>query len=370
MAEGKNILYAASTFGHLKSFHLPYIQYLHDQGHHIWCAANGDPSAMPDFATCVELPFTKSYLSPKNFEAVRRTAALIRRERFDLVLVHTSLASFFVRLGVMLGRTGTARVINTVHGYLFDEESPLVKRTVLLGAEKLVAPVTDLVVTMNGCDAGIAVRHHLGHEPSAQVPGMGVPLEGLAPCSPRERAEARRELGLPEEGFVLLCAAEFSGRKNQSLLIDSLVRLPDDVCLALPGSGDLLEACKESAARLGLQDRVFFPGHVGDLAPWRRAADLCVSACRSEGLPFHVVEAMACGLPAVLSRVKGHEDLVEPDVNGLLYPYGDGGAYAECVRRLYDDRSALAAMGARAREAAMPYGLDRVMPQLCALYRP
>ena len=79
------------------------------------------------------------------------------------------------------------------------------------------------------------------------------------------------------------------------------------------------------------------PGHLdaAGLALWRAASDACVSASRYEGLPFHVVEAFACGLPAVLSSVKGHVDLVEPGVNGLLFDQGDAAERAVATSARY-----------------------------------
>ena len=367
--QSKKILYAASTFGHLKNFHLPYIQALHEEGHQIWCAAQGDSGFMPAYATCVELPFTKSYSSPCNISVVRSVARLMRRERFDVVLTHTSLAAFFVRLGIVLAGKGSTRVVNTVHGYLFDDASSPAKRAMLLGAEKLVAPVTDLVVTMNCCDTVIAAEHGLGREPVVQVPGMGVPLDGLRPAALEEKRTARQELGLPQDAFVLLCAAEFSGRKNQGLLIEALAQLPPSVLLALPGTGERLGSCRDLAASRGVAARVLFPGHVNDLASWRAASDLCVSSSRSEGLPFHVIEAMACGLPAVLTQVKGHEDLVCPGENGLLFPFGDASACADCIRGLFLDRLRVKTMGEKAVASAKPYDLASVQPQLLELYR-
>lgn len=415
VAGSRRVLYAASTFGHLRSFHLPYIETLRDEGCAVVALAGGDPSGMPQGVRCVVEPFTKSMTAPRNASVVRDVAALVRREGFDVVLVHTSLAAFFVRLGVALsgvrgGGAGGAcraegtrgdgprvpRVVNTVHGYLFDAATPVAKRTLLLGAERLVAGVTDDIVTMNAQDTEIAVGHRLCRGRVVQVDGMGVDLARCRVAGPSERAQARRELGIPADAFVLLYAAEFSPRKNQAMLVDALAGLPERAVLALPGRGELLEACRGHAERLGVAGRVLTPGYVEDLATWRAATDLCVSASRYEGLPFHAVEAMACGLPLVLSAVKGHEDLVggeEPAAQrgaggagaggagsaaqevagsrrcGMLYPFGDVGAFRTCVLRLMDDAALRDAMASAAVERAQRYGRDRVMGTLMRLYR-
>lgn len=360
------ILYAASTFGHLRSFHIPYLRELMRLGNEVVALAAGDPSGMPEGVEAIEAPFTKSMTSPRNLAVVRQVAGLLRARRFDLVVTHTSLAAFFVRLGVMGTGGKRPRIVNTVHGYLFDEMTPLPKRCVMLGAEKLTAGVTDRIVTMNRQDTQIARRHRLCRDGVVQVDGMGVDLAGCHVAGEAERGEARWALGIPDDAFVLLYAAEFSRRKNQRALIEALGELPDDVVLALPGRGDELEACRERARELGVEERVLLPGFVRGLAPWRSAADACVSTSRSEGLPFHVIEAMACGLPVVLSQVKGHEDLVNEGVTGLLYPFGDQPALRVCVDRLRADRAEAHRMGEAARRGAQRFRLEVVMPQVLA----
>ena len=97
------------------------------------------------------------------------------------------------------------------------------------------------------------------------------------------------------------------------------------------------------------------------------AADIAVSSSRSEGLPFNIMEAMACGLPSVASAVKGHTDLIGPE-NGLLYPYGDAKAFAAAVERLVSDAALRAELGQAGREKMQRYALDAVLPQVMDRY--
>ena len=122
------------------------------------------------------------------------------------------------------------------------------------------------------------------------------------------------------------------------------------------------------AGELGVAGRVLFPGQVPGVARWYGAADLAVSASRSEGLPFNVMEAMHYGLPVVASRVKGHTDLLEGTGAGLLYPYGDWEACAGRIGELLRDRELAARMGALGRNAAADYELGRALPLIMAQY--
>ena len=362
------ILYTASTGAHLRSFHIPYLEALAAHGHAVTAAGAGDGRGLPEGVDFFPVPFTKSMGSPRNFMGSWRLARLMRSERFDVVITHTSLAAFFTRLGVMLAGKKHTRVVNTVHGYLFDDDTAPLRRTVMLWAEKLTAGVTDEILVMNRADEVIARKNHLCRGDVTFIDGMGVPLERFAPAAEEERLAARAGLGIPDGALVLLCAAEFSPRKNQKTLLEALALLPEDVYLLLPGRGALLEQCQEQARALGIEERVRFPGFVSDTLPFLHAADICVSASRSEGLPFHVMEAMSCGLPCVLSRVKGHEDLLDGETAGTLVPYGDAKAMAEAVKALRDDPALRERMAACARENVQRYDLPRVLPEVLALF--
>jgi len=202
----------------------------------------------------------------------------------------------------------------------------------------------------------------------APIPGLGVDLSRLDGMADLDRGGLRAELGFSPEDFVLVYAAEFSGRKNQELLIRALPELPGRVKLLLPGQGALWDACRTLAQELGVADRVVFPGQIKDMAPLYGAADGAVPSSRSEGLPFNVMEAMYAGLPVVASAVKGHTDLIEDGRTGLLCPYGDKTAFVRAVTKLLDDPDLGHAMGAAARAAMAPYALERVLPQVMNEY--
>lgn len=362
------ILYTASSSAHLESFHLPYLAALRSLGWDVTAAANGRGDALGEGVRFLPVPFTKSFVSPKNFRAAVLLARNIRENRYDVIVTHTSLAAFFTRLGVMLAGKNGARVVNTVHGYLFDGGSGALRRTVMLAAEKLTAGVTDDILVMNRCDESIAKRHRLCRGRVYFIPGMGVDFSRFPSAVPGERAAARAAYSLPEEAVCLVCAAEFSKRKNQTLLLQALARLPEKYYLLLPGDGALLEECKETSAALGVLPRCRFPGRLTNVRGALAAADICVSASRSEGLPFAVMEAMHMALPCVLTQVKGHEDLLAGSGAGYLVPFGDAAAFAGAVQALGEDAALRAQMGAAAKESTGKYALGRVLPEVLPLF--
>lgn len=360
------VLFTASTASHIRNFHRPYLRAFRDMGWTVAVACGGDPASIPEADEALPLPFEKKMTAPSNFRAQRLLRRFLEETPCDLVCTHTSLAAFFTRRAAA-GLSKRPKVINVAHGYLFDDNTPALKRTILLAAEKLTAGQTDLLLTMNECDLRLAQKHRLGRR-VAPIPGMGVDFSRLDGVAGLDRDGLRAELGFGPDDFVLVYAAEFSGRKNQELLIRALPELPERVKLLLPGQGALWDTCRDLALELGVAGRVVFPGQIKDMVPLYAAADGAAPSSRSEGLPFNVMEAMYAGLPVVASAVKGHTDLIEHGRTGLLYPYGDKDAFVQEVAKLLDDPELGHAMGAAAREAMAPYALEQVLPQVMKEY--
>lgn len=360
----QRVLFTASVYRHIQNFHLPYIEAFRAAGWQVHVACANAPAQIPGADLAAALPFTKRMSAPENFAAARTLRRMIRQNRYGLIVTHTALAAFFTRLAVK-GLPHRPRLVNMVHGYLFDDTTAGLKKGLLTGAEALTRPETDLLLAMNRWDYEYARAHRLGRQVEL-VPGIGVDFARLDCPEPGRGGALRRELGIPEEAFVVLYAAEFSARKDQATLLRALTLLPPWIVLLLPGEGELLEDCRALAKELGVADRVRFPGHVDGMSGWYAAADGAVSASRSEGLPFNLMEAMYLGLPVAATRVKGHTDLLGD--MGLYFSPGAAQECADQILALAQNPELRRKLAARNRAEVEQYALDRVLPQIMAYY--
>lgn len=144
--------------------------------------------------------------------------------------------------------------------------------------------------------------------------------------------------------------------------------------LVLVGDGDRRQAFAQQAQEYGLADRVTFAGsvHFSDLADAYRAADVHVlpSIDRSEAFGLVTLEAMATGIPSVVSDLPGMRTLISPGETGLLAPPGDAAGLAERLQELLQQDSRRKAMGAAARERALAkYAADVVITRLIDVYK-
>jgi glycosyltransferase involved in cell wall biosynthesis len=159
-------------------------------------------------------------------------------------------------------------------------------------------------------------------------------------------------VGMPPGAFVLGCTANYRPRKGIEYLVDAVAALPREwnVHLILIGRMDaagLARHIDKSTAR----DRIHRLGQRDDAASLSAACDVFVlPSIKREGLARSLVEAMAYGVPPVVTDCGGNPELVAHEVCGLVVPVGDSAALAAAVSRLYQDPELRVNLGIAARK--------------------
>ncbi len=168
----------------------------------------------------------------------------------------------------------------------------------------------------------------------------GVDISRFEPrCS---RQEARRRFGLPEDSFIVGMIARFRKEKDQEGLIEAIFRLcrrGKQVFLVLAGGGPKERKLREEVAKKGLQDRVrFFPWVPSEEIPYLlRAFDVFAHPSWKEGMPNAVLEAMASGLPVVVTDAPGVPAIFKTSRRfGFMVPRGQVEALTRALRELYE----------------------------------
>ncbi len=316
------ILYAASTQSHLQRFHMPYITEL---------KKDADVFLMADGAD-VDFPirFDKHFFSFSNVKSVFRIRKILKREQFDRVVVNTTLAAFLIR-SAMIGLRKRPYVKNVVHGYLFSERRKSAKEKFLFFCERRLRDLTDEILVMNDEDLRIATEHSLCLGKVSFLRGMGFSAPPTLP--PRE--DALRNAFAPKPNEILCTyVGELSQRKNQQFLIRCVAQLKKEgisIRLLLLGEGAERQHLETLRDSLDLSEDVFLPGNREGALPYLAITDVYLSASRSEGLPFNLLEAMLFGLPIIAFDVKGQRDLLP---QSQLLPPEDETAFCNALRAL------------------------------------
>ncbi|UCF18600.1 MAG: glycosyltransferase family 4 protein [Gemmatimonadota bacterium] len=194
---------------------------------------------------------------------------------------------------------------------------------------------------------------------------------------PRLRERIRRELGIPEDAFIVSFHGMVQPRKNVELLVKAVASLPADLKIhaLVVGAGPTLPQLRALVAEI--RAPVIFAGIREDIPEVLSAADAAAHLSTAEGLSNSVIESMACGLPLVVSDATSHAEQVEDGKQGILVPPDDWRAVADAIRWLATDPAGRERMGAAARKRAteefsrkrMLDRYDEVLRETVAEYR-
>jgi glycosyltransferase involved in cell wall biosynthesis len=216
------------------------------------------------------------------------------------------------------------------------------------------------------------VRHYGRQAESIEVIPNGVDLEQFHPRNvPRYRARVRAELGVPDHDFLALYLGGDWLRKGVGSLLRALA------LLALPGAhlaivgpgGRSGDACLQMARELGIADRVHFHHPTATPERYHAAADVFVHPSFYDSFAMAPLEAMATGIPALVSSQAGLADWIRQGENGLiLLNPQDPGELAAHLALLYRDPEARGRLGREARRTAESFDWESVVARTEALY--
>ena len=228
--------------------------------------------------------------------------------------------------------------------------------------------LTDHVTAVSEATAASHLAAGMVSESRLSVVWNGIDVDQWQPDA-RTRLEAREEIQVKDD-FLWLAVGRLEAVKDYPCLLRAMTGTPESTRLLVLGAGPQERQLRELAARLGLNQRVHFAGFEPEVRRWMRAADGFVLSSRYEGLPMVLLEAGACGVPAVATDVPGTREVLIDGVNGFLGKAGDPCSLGEAMTRLMsmpaDQRFA---MGERARHRVIAeFSLETVLDRWEWLY--
>jgi glycosyltransferase involved in cell wall biosynthesis len=290
---------------------------------------------------------------------VRRLRRLRRSGAFDFFHSHKPKATFHA----MLATHGRVPMVGTYHNWVSTDRALqfyawLDKR--LARGNAACVGVSALVCEELRRFVPASRVHHIAN---------GIDIDHWSP----ETATPVAGFGVPDDAPVIGFVGRLSPEKGVALLIDAFARLEPlggrEVHLLLAGDGPDRAALEAQAARLGVGSRVHFAGTVADARAVYRAVRLVALPSLTEGLPMTVLEAMACGRPAVATAVGELPALITPGETGWLLPNRDAAEFAGLLAGALRDEERLRRVGANARHlVAASYSAATMSAAYARLY--
>ena len=368
------VLYVTTISNTVNAFLIPHIKLLIEKGHKVDVAFNVvqeiDPGLIEMGCKIHNVAFQRSPISKQNYVAYKKLRRIIKDEDYDMVHVHTPIASIITRIACR--DILDLKIVYTAHGFHFMKGVPIKNWLIYYPIERLAARWTDILITINHEDYNVAKRFRLRNNGKIyKVHGVGVDLNKFESQTIEKKIQIRKEYGYKEDDFILFYAAELNYNKHQDLLIDVVNILKDkipNIKLLLAGSGTLENEYKEQVKQLGVGNNIEFLGYRGDIPDLLMLSDIAVASSRREGLPVNVMEAMATGLPVVATDVRGHSDLVKDGENGYLVRLDDIKGFAKAIENLYKDEKLRNKFGKNGIEMVKKYSLNNVLKEMNQIY--
>jgi glycosyltransferase involved in cell wall biosynthesis len=311
---------------------------------------------------------SRSPFSFSNIKAYRQICNLIKQQKIDYIHCNTPVGAL---LGRLCGKKcKVKKVLYQAHGFHFYKGAPKKNWILFYPVEKWLAHHTDAIITMNLEDKEIVEKFRLRRGGKKYyLAGVGIDVNKFknAEC---DRTALRNEIGVPEDKMLIISAGELNQNKNNAVVIKALSHLPLGSCYyAVCGVGEKEEELRELANELGVGEYVKFLGYRTDIPELYKASDVFVMSSFREGLSRSIMEAMASGLPCVVSKIRGNTDLIKNEEGGILCAPSNVSHYASAFERLLNSPDMRERMSSLNSKKADDYDFEIIGNKLLDIYR-
>lgn len=367
------ILYVTTISLTMNSFFKPHVEMLVKEGNQVDIACNSSDLPLDELynewkCEFFQIDFSRSPLSMNNVRAYGQLKKVIEKGNYDIVHCHTPNASVITRLVCQPYRKKNGlKVFYTAHGFHFYKGAPKLNWMVFYPVEKFCSRFTDKLITINQEDYALAKKRFKAKE-VYYIPGVGIDLSKFENIQVDRNAK-RREIGVPEDAFLLLSVGELNDNKNHQVIIKAMGKLKNfNIHYAIAGVGDERNHLIELANDLGVSEQLHLLGYRKDIAELNYSADVFCFPSKREGLGLAAIEAMACGLPLITSNVHGINDYSKNGVTGYKCSADDADTISDIIDILFKNIEQCRSLGKKNKQAVRKYSLSQILEKIEALY--
>lgn len=308
-----------------------------------------------------QIDFVRNPINLGNFRAYRQLCDLIDKQHFDIIHCNTPIGGVIGR--IVAAKKGIFPIIYQAHGFHFYKGSSFLSWILYYPVEKALARLTDNIITINLDDYAFAMRYLHPRSGVHYVPGVGIEVNKW-----RKNHSIRQSLNLKEDDFIVLSVGRLEKNKNCEAILDAISQIHNTkIKLVFCGDGEDRKALEKKAIEKGMDERVVFLGNRTDMPDIYHMADCYVLASFREGLSRSIMEAMACGLPCVVSNIRGNRDLIDSN-GGILFAPKDIYGLKESILKLYESKPDRIEMGNYNMEKVKLFGFEKVVNDLYMIY--
>lgn len=368
----------ASVASMIEQFNIPNIKLLLEMGYEVHVACNFNKGntwtdekreELKALLLKLRVHFFQIYFDRNVFMfgkvliAYRQVMTLVKKYKYDFIHCHSPIGGV---IGRSVGHATGIKVIYTVHGFHFFRGAPIKNWILFYPIEKFLAQWTDIIITINKEDYVLA-KSRMKTLHVEYIPGVGIDVKKFADTKV-DRKTKRKELGIPEDIYLLFSVGELNKNKNHEVVIRAIEKMHNkNIHYAIAGQGDLKDYLTHITNKLGLKNQVHLLGFREDVAELYKMADIFIHPSLREGLPVSVMEAMASKKPLIVSKIRGNRDLVNQNSGYLCNPSCIKD-FTEAITSLYSDITLQNKMSNAGYENILKYDLQNITYRMSEIY--
>lgn len=361
MKSRARILVVCTTDSMIWNFLIPHIKNLEKAGYAVECACSVTGEFFEDLKqqfgfVMHRVSFSRSPYDPMNIGAYFQLKRIVKDRKIDIIFCHEPVGG---AMGRLVGKKCNCKVVYMAHGFHFYEGAPKSSK-IYYNVEKYLSKYTDILITINREDYNASLC--FSAKANYLLPGIGVDTSKFI-CN-REPGYIRKELGLDKDDVILLSVGELIARKNHEAVIRAVENLKNThIHYIIAGDGELREYLQKKIDDCGLNN-VHLLGYRKDISKLCNSSDIFVMPSYQEGLSVALMEAMACGMPIIASRIRGNVDLITDKENGLLVSVSDIEGYKRAITELVESRQKRMQMGQANKHRVKEFDIKPVEHEL------
>lgn len=335
----KKALIVTHVSGFLPQFEMGNVKILKELGYEVHYATNfknpqygNDNSRLQkNDLICHQVDFARSpFRVVENIRAYGQMRKLLSRENYDVLHCHTPVGGAIARLASATCSNKHMKVIYTVHGFHFFHGAPLKNWLIYYPVERILARLTDMLITINEEDYKIACRFRLKKNGKVKkINGVGIEVDKFRSIIEQRYSSHNNNL---HKEITFLSVGELNSNKNHRLVIEALHRNSNKnhkyiIC----GDGAARQDLIKLVEKYKLEKQIRLIGYHRDVRAVLQLADVFIMPSIREGLSVALQEAMAAGLPVIATDIRGNHELIEDEKGGWLTPSNDIKAMADKI---------------------------------------
>jgi len=361
----KKICYIATIPAVVNSFLRPHIQAASDK-YEVTVVCNSiDKHLLYGLkARIIFLPIERQPSPLKDVQILFTLIKLFSREKFDIVHSHMPKTGFVAMLAAWF--VGVPRRINTFHGEVWATKHGW-KRYALKSFDRLISIFATDILSVSKSQRDFLVCEGIVPLGKIQLIGSGsVCGVDTGRFKPDEflRRSVRKELGISSSAKIIIFMGRLSHDKGILMLADIFCKIASQVSeveLLVVGNEEDIKFSQVKFSSKSAAERVHYVKFTNQAERYMAAADILCLPSRREGFGMVIIEAAACCVPAVASRIYGITDAVDHEMTGLLFEVDDGNDMQGALLRLLLDNDLRKEMGIRARKRVVSIFSEKII---------